>query len=376
FLTSRGIECNNLQELSIKDQLLINENVDKIVGSAISHHFQHNHPPKNVKIVLPIESLKHGLSMAQSIQNENIALKDVITDNEHEKRILSNVISPNETGVTFEKIGALDNVKETLRELVILPLQRPELFSKGQLRKPVKGILLFGPPGTGKTMLAKAVATEAGANFINISVASITSMVDSSLGRRGNSTEHEERRKMKNEFMVNWDGLRTKELERIIVLGATNRPFDLDDAVIRRFPRRLMVGLPDELNREKILEAILSKEILSPDVDLKLVANMTEGYSGSDLKNLCLTVAFSPIREIMEREKKEKSLAITEGRPEPPLYGSEDIRPLGMDDFKSALNQVCASSSRYSSTMNELEEWNNMFGDGGSRQKESLSYFC
>ncbi|RRT71996.1 hypothetical protein B296_00028997 [Ensete ventricosum] len=104
--------------------------------------------------------------------------------------------------------------------------------------QPCKGILLFGPPGTGKTMLAKAVATEAGANFINISMSSITSKVDSMLGRRENPGEHEAMRKMKNEFMVNWDGLRTKDKERVLVLAATNRPFDLDDAVIRRLPRR------------------------------------------------------------------------------------------------------------------------------------------
>lgn len=95
-------------------------------------------------------------------------LKEVETDNEFEKRILSEVIPPHEIAIRFEDIGALGKVKETLKELVMLPLQRPELFRKGNLTKPCKGILLFGPPGTGKTMLAKAVATESGANFINI----------------------------------------------------------------------------------------------------------------------------------------------------------------------------------------------------------------
>lgn len=147
------------------------------------------------------------------------------------------------------------------------------------------------------------------------------------LGRRENPGEHEAMRKMKNEFMVNWDGLRTKDKERVLVLGATNRPFDLDEAVIRRLPRRLylfqihtfcsthpprnpiqhffsiwtvwsyssllilfvskcrlMVNLPDAQNREKILKVILAKEELAPNVDLEVVANMTAGYSGSDLK--------------------------------------------------------------------------------------------
>jgi SpoVK/Ycf46/Vps4 family AAA+-type ATPase len=376
FLNRNGIECNDLEELFIKDQSLSNENVDKIVGYAVSYHLKHNKVEtsnsKDAKLVLTSESLKHGLSMLQSMQSDNKSskksLKDVVTENEFEKRLLADVIPPNDIGVTFDDIGALENVKDTLKELVMLPLQRPELFCKGQLTKPCKGILLFGPPGTGKTMLAKAVATEAGANFINISMSSITSKwfgegekfvkavfslaskiapsvifideVDSMLGRRENPGEHEAMRKMKNEFMVNWDGLRTKDKERVLVLGATNRPFDLDEAVIRRFPRRLMVNLPDASNREKILKVILAKEELGPDVDLDSLANMTDGYSGSDLKNLCVTAAHYPIREILEKEKKEKNLAKAEGKPEPSLYGSEDIRPLSIDDFKSAHEQV------------------------------------
>ncbi|KAG0530860.1 hypothetical protein BDA96_05G223600 [Sorghum bicolor] len=411
FLSRNGIECNDLEKLFIKDQSLSNENVDKIVGYAVSYHLKHNKietsNSKDAKLVLASESLKHGLNMLQSMQSDNKSskksLKDVVTENEFEKRLLADVIPPNDIGVTFDDIGALENVKDTLKELVMLPLQRPELFCKGQLTKPCKGILLFGPPGTGKTMLAKAVATDAGANFINISMSSITSKwfgegekyvkavfslaskiapsvifideVDSMLGRRENPGEHEAMRKMKNEFMVNWDGLRTKDKERVLVLGATNRPFDLDEAVIRRFPRRLMVNLPDASNREKILKVILAKEELGSDVDLDSLANMTDGYSGSDLKNLCVTAAHYPIREILEKEKKEKNLAKTEGRPEPALYGSEDIRPLSIDDFKSAHEQVCASVSSDSANMNELLQWNDLYGEGGSRKKKALSYF-
>ncbi|CAM6085894.1 unnamed protein product [Calypogeia fissa] len=226
----------------------------------------------------------------------------------------------------------IETVKETLKELVMLPLQRPELFCKGQLTKPCKGILLFGPPGIGKTMLAKAVATEASANFINISMSSIASKwfgegekyvkaiftlaskispsvvfvdeVDSMLGRREKPGEHEAMRKIKNEFMANWDGLRTKDRERVLVLAATNRPFDLDEAVVRRLPRRLMVNLPDGGNRAKILKVILAKEDLSSDVDLEELSGLIEGYSGSDLKNLCVAAAYRPIREILEKEKK------------------------------------------------------------------------
>jgi len=216
---------------------------------------------------------------------------DIETDNDFEKRLLSDVIPPNELKIGFDDIGALDKVKDTLKELVMLPLQRPELFRKGNLTKPCKGILLFGPPGTGKTMLAKAVATESGANFISISMASIGSKwfgegekysravftlaskispcvifideVDCILGRRENHGEHEAMRKIKNELMMMWDGLKTKQNERVLVLAATNRPFDLDEAVLRRLPRRLLVDLPDVENRLKILKVILKNEDLS-----------------------------------------------------------------------------------------------------------------
>ncbi|KAH8492873.1 hypothetical protein H0E87_022207, partial [Populus deltoides] len=188
--------------------------------------------------------------------------------------------------------------------------------------------------------------------------------VDSMLGRRENPGEHEAMRKMKNEFMVNWDGLRTKDTERVLVLAATNRPFDLDEAVIRRLPRRLMVNLPDAPNRAKILKVILAKEDLSPDIDFDAIASMTDGYSGSDLKNLCVAAAHRPIKEILEKEKKEQAAALAEGKPAPALSGSADIRPLNMVDFKDAHEQVCASVSSESVNMTELLQWNELYGEG------------
>ncbi|KAJ7972950.1 AAA-type ATPase family protein [Quillaja saponaria] len=317
------LDCPDLETLCIRDQALTTESVEKIVGWALSYQLMHlsETSVKDSKFVILTESISYGLSILQGIQSESKSLKkslkDVVTENEFEKKLLADVIPPTDIGVTFDDIGALETVKDTLKELVMLPLQRPELFCRGQLIKPCKGILLFGPPGTGKTMLAKAVATEAGANFINISMSSITSKwfgegekyvkavfslaskiapsvvfvdeVDSMLGRRENP-----------------------------VLAATNRPFDLDEAVIRRLPRRLMVNLPDASNRDKILRVILAKEDLAPDVDLEALANMTDGYSGSDLKNLCVTAAHCPIREILKREKKVSlvSLILSFTRPQ------------------------------------------------------------
>ncbi|CAI8598290.1 unnamed protein product [Vicia faba] len=146
-IDENAMDCLDFKTLCFNDQALTRENAHKIISWALSY------PEKNL----------------------NNSVKDVFLDGEFEEKLMADVISPSDIGITFNDIGALQSVKDTLRELIMLPLQRPELFSKGQLAKPCKGILLFGPPGTGKTMLAKAVATEAGANFLNISLSTITS---------------------------------------------------------------------------------------------------------------------------------------------------------------------------------------------------------
>ncbi|KAJ6386854.1 hypothetical protein OIU78_016727 [Salix suchowensis] len=102
---------------------------------------------------------------------------------------------------------------------------------------------------------------------------------------------------------------------------------------------------------------------------------MTDGYSGSDLKNLCVAAAHRPIKEILEKEKKEQAAALAEGKPAPALSGSADIRPLNMVDFKDAHERVCASVSSESVNMTELLQWNELYGEGGSRRKKALSYF-
>ncbi|PHU15979.1 hypothetical protein BC332_17184 [Capsicum chinense] len=352
----------------------------KVVGWALSHNLMRNtQVDVDMRIFLSPVSIQYGLELLQAKHNDTKrlkkSLKDVETDYEFEKALLADVIPPSDIGVTFCDIGALESVKDTLKELIMLPLQRPELFSKSQLTKPCKGILLFGPPGTEKTMLAKAVATEAGANFINISMSSISSKwscegekcikavfslaskidpsiifvddVDSMLGRRENPEEDEAMRRLKNEFMLNSDGLRTKDTERVLVLAARNMPFDLDEAVIR-----LMVNLPDAPNRAKILKVILAKEDLAQDFDLESAASMTDGYSGSDLK----------------------AAASADSRPAPALSSSADLQPLNMDDFRYSHQKVCASVSSESKNMTELLQWNDLYGEGGSRKKQSFSY--
>ncbi|KAF8716450.1 hypothetical protein HU200_026330 [Digitaria exilis] len=480
-LSANDLDCDDLSSICEADTVVLSNYIEEIIVSAVSYHLIHNKDPeyKNGKLILSSKSLSHGLSIFQGghggkdtlkLEETKDGLKGAlgskktetdksatvpvgdgpspppkpeIPDNEFEKRIRPEVIPASEIGVTFDDIGALADIKESLQELVMLPLRRPDLF-KGGLLKPCRGILLFGPPGTGKTMLAKAIANDAGASFINVSMSTITSKwfgedeknvralfslaakvaptiifvdeVDSMLGQRARSGEHEAMRKIKNEFMSHWDGILSKSGERVLVLAATNRPFDLDEAIIRRFERRIMVGLPTQESRELILRTLLSKEKVDENIDFKELATMTEGYSGSDLKNLCVTAAYRPVRELLKkerekelerREKEAKEKGTSAENPKAPeskenleskknseskeensdgkkdssdaTVGEKeatiDLRPLTMEDLKQAKNQVAASFAAEGAVMNELKQWNDLYGEGGSRKKQQLTYF-
>ncbi|PHT28131.1 hypothetical protein CQW23_32271 [Capsicum baccatum] len=328
-LSRIGLECNGLETLCMKDHNFSVKSAEKVVGWASSHHVMRNtQADVDMRLVLSPVSIQYGLELLQAKQNDTNSLKkslkDVETDNEFEKALLAGAIPPSDIGVTFDDIGALDSVKDTLKELIMLPLQRPELFSKSQLTKSCKGILLFGPPGTGKTMQAKAVATKAVANFINISMSSISSKW-SGEGEKCIKAVFSLASKIAPSIIF---------VDEVCFLRSTNRPFDLDEAVIRQLPHRWMVNLPDAPNRAKILKVILAEEDLAQDVDLESVASMTDGHSGSDLKNLCATAAYRPIRDILEKEKKEQAATSADGRPPPALSSSADLWPLNMDDFR------------------------------------------
>ncbi|XP_070697354.1 spastin [Pempheris klunzingeri] len=287
--------------------------------------------------------------------------------------LILNEIVDSGSSVSFEDVAGQELAKQALQEIVILPALRPELFTG--LRAPARGLLLFGPPGNGKTMLAKAVAAESNSTFFNISAASLTSKyvgegeklvralfavarelqpsvifideVDSLLCERREG-EHDASRRLKTEFLIEFDGVQSGGGDKVLVMGATNRPQELDEAVLRRFAKRVYVALPDVETRVTLLKNLLGKHgnPLSK-TELSSLAKATAGYSGSDLTSLAKDAALGPIREL--GPEQVRSMAATE------------VRNIRMKDFEDSLKRIKASVSP--ATLNMYTQWNKDFGD-------------
>ncbi|KAH7373122.1 hypothetical protein KP509_17G038000 [Ceratopteris richardii] len=256
-------------------------------------------------------------------------------------------------------------------EIVILPIKRSDLFTG--LRKPVRGILLFGPPGNGKTMLAKAVASESSATFFCISASSVTSKwvgegeklmralfavararqpsvifideIDSIMSARSEN-EHDASRRLKSEFLIQFDGVMSNEDDHIVVMGATNRPEEIDEAVRRRLVKRIYVPLPDLSARIDLLSKLLkgSTFFLSCE-DIECIAQNTDGYSSSDLRALCQEAAMVPIRELGSQINTVKA---------------DEVRSLRYADFELAMKSIRPSISK--DQLQHFEVWNQTFG--------------
>jgi SpoVK/Ycf46/Vps4 family AAA+-type ATPase len=274
--------------------------------------------------------------------------------------------------VTWEQVVGLDVAKKAVKEAIVYPVQRPDLFPLGWPR----GLLLFGPPGCGKTLLAAAVATEIDANFYSIDAASIMSKwlgeaeqnvaklfsatrkcanegkaaivfvdeLDSLMGTHSNEVGGEIR--VKNQFLKEMDGITDKGKNlHIYVIGATNKPWDLDWAFIRRFQKRILVPLPDSSTRCNMLQHYSSNLAIDAGVNLSELARLTEGFSGSDIRDVCQSAQLSLIGEFFESGKAQDKTA----KP----------RPLTMADFRQILEDRKPSVSF--GMLTKYNEWSEGF---------------
>ncbi|KAK0589058.1 hypothetical protein LWI29_009112 [Acer saccharum] len=288
---------------------------------------------------------------------------------------VSNEIMDRDPNVRWDDIAGLEHAKKCVMEMVIWPLLRPDIF-RG-CRSPGKGLLLFGPPGTGKTMIGKAIAGEAKATFFYISASSLTSKwigegeklvralfgvascrqpavifvdeIDSLLSQRKSEGEHESSRRLKTQFLIEMEGFDSGS-EQILLIGATNRPQELDEAARRRLTKRLYIPLPSSEARSWIIRNLLEKDGLFKlsEEDINGICKLTEGYSGSDMKNLVKDASIGPLRDALKQ-----GIEITK-------LQKEDMRPVTLKDFENSLKEV-----RPSVSLNELgvyDEWNNQFG--------------
>jgi SpoVK/Ycf46/Vps4 family AAA+-type ATPase len=252
--------------------------------------------------------------------------------------------------VKWGGVVGLDPAKKAVKEAIVYPVQRPDLFPLGWPR----GILLFGPPGCGKTLLAAAVATEIDATFVSIDAASIMSKwlgeaeqnvaklfssvrksaiegkpsivfideLDSMMGKHSNEVGGEIR--VRNQFLKEMDGIVDKGKNlHVYVIGATNKPWDLDWAFIRRFQKRILVPLPDHHTRLMMFKLYTTNLQLAPDVDLHELARLSEGFSGSDIRDVNQSAQLKLIGEFFESGQANDK----EAKP----------RPLTMEDFRQIL---------------------------------------
>lgn len=304
--------------------------------------------------------------------------------NQYEQAIAMDVVAPDDIPVSFEDIGGLDDIIEELKESVIYPLTMPHLYaSTSSLLTAPSGVLLYGPPGCGKTMLAKALAHESGACFINLHISTLTEKwygdsnklvnavfslarklqpsivfideIDAVLGTR-RSGEHEASGMVKAEFMTHWDGLTSAnsmgEPQRVVVLGATNRIGDIDEAILRRMPKKFPVALPPAAQRLRILSLVLKDTKVDRDnFDLDYLVKGMAGMSGSDIKEACRDAAMVPVRELI-RQKKAAGQQMTAVDP-------KEVRGLRTEDFFSRAGgvRVIPPAAQLANKANSEKEW-------------------
>ena len=307
----------------------------------------------------PVDGLA-TLPTMDSTPAESIAVastkpeQDLDDDEKRLQEMISDTIITERPNIKMTEVAGLEDAKQAINDAILTPLKHPELF-KGKARQPWRGILFYGPAGCGKTLIAKAVASEVNATFFNVSAANIVSKwlgeserlvmhlfqlarknqpaivfideLDSiGVSRSGDDVGGE--RRMKTQLLTELQGLASNHEDRVTVIGATNLPWEIDFALRSRFEKRIHVPLPNTEARAAILEIHMEDIEVSPTIDFEEMADLTEGYSGRDISIVCREAAMEPIRDLQRSGRLDDEREIL------------DIRPVSRDDFLSAIENI------------------------------------
>ena len=307
----------------------------------------------------PVDGLVAPLAL-DSGTSEPATIKEPTTDSEVDdeakklQEMISDTILTERPSVKMSEVAGLADAKQAIDDAILAPMKHPELF-KGKARQPWRGILFYGPAGCGKTLVAKAVASEVNATFFNVSAANIVSKwlgeserlvmnlfelarknqpaiifideLDSiGVSRSGDDVGGE--RRLKTQLLTELQGLASKEDERITLIGATNLPWELDFALRSRFEKKIHVPLPGKEARSLIFEIHMEDVEVSPTIDYDELADLTEGYSGRDISVVCREAAMEPIRDLQRSGRMDDEREIL------------DIRPVSRDDLLQAIENI------------------------------------